>query len=84
LLFQPVKRACIDYWIGANTEGKVVAAELAFVPNAASDPPHCRMKKEERLDECLHQVPDEITTSYVGELVGQNDFKLIRAERSGG
>src|SRR6516225_6481774 len=48
MLFKPVQSAGIGNRVGTSGEGKIVAAQLAFMTDARADPPNGRMEEEER------------------------------------
>ncbi len=79
LLLKVEQGAGVDDGVGADLEREVVAAELAFVAQAAADPPHGGMEEEDRFREGLHEVPEEVRAADVGELVSQDDFQFVGA-----
>jgi hypothetical protein len=80
LLFKPYERVRIGEGIGADFEGKIVAAKFALMTNARAYPPDGGMEKEESFGDGLQDVPKEVGATHVGQLVSEDDFKFFRAQ----
>ena len=53
---------------------------LALDADAVRDPPHCRMVEEQRLDDGLHQVDEEVVAADMRQLVREDHLHLFGGE----
>jgi hypothetical protein len=66
--------------VAAHGDREVVAAVLALHAHAARDPPHGRVVEQQRLDDRLQQVDEEVVPPDVRELVRQDHLELRRRQ----
>jgi hypothetical protein len=69
LLLQLEECVGIHNRVRADGEGQVVAAQFALVTDSAAQPPNGGMEEEQRFGHGLNEVPEEVSTADVGQLV---------------
>src|SRR3569832_600755 len=84
MLCKAVQSTGVGKRVRTYLQREIVTAEFALLTNAGVDPPDGGVEEEEGLRDCLEDVPEEISAAHVGELVRENDFEFVRAERGNG